>query len=109
MKIFSKILCGFFICGVLLLCVCGCTEIPSPETGNTTTPIVTTTTKATTKMTTTTTTAEKTTEDITYEQTEVEYPTDTEPVAEKGCGGMISLSVLALIPAAVLIIKKKED
>ena len=55
------------------------------------------------------TTAEKTTEAITYEQTAVEYPTDTEPVAEKGCGGMISLSVLALIPAAVLIIKKKED
>ena len=55
------------------------------------------------------TTAEKTTEDITYEQTAVEYPTDTEPAAEKGCGGMISLSVLALIPAAVLIIKKKED
>ena len=55
------------------------------------------------------TTAEKTTEDITYEQTEVEYPTDTEPVAEKGCGGMISLSLLALIPAVVLIIKKKED
>ena len=55
------------------------------------------------------TTAEKTTEAITYEQTAVEYPTDTEPAAEKGCGGMISLSVLALIPAAVLIIKKKED
>jgi glycerophosphoryl diester phosphodiesterase len=55
------------------------------------------------------TTAEETTEAITYEQTEVEYPTDTEPVAEKGCGSMISLSVLALIPAAVLIIKKKED
>ena len=55
------------------------------------------------------TTAEKTTEAITYEQTEVEYPTDTEPVAEKGCGGMISLSLLALIPAVVLIIKKKED
>ena len=55
------------------------------------------------------TTAEETTEAITYEQTEVEYPTDTEPVAEKGCGGMISLSLLALIPAVVLIIKKKED
>ncbi len=33
----------------------------------------------------------------------------TEPVAEGGCGSMISLSILALIPAAVLIIKKKED
>ena len=33
----------------------------------------------------------------------------TEPTEEKGCGGMISLSILALIPAAVLIIKKKED
>ena len=55
------------------------------------------------------TTAEKTTEAITYEQTAVEYPTDTEPAEEKGCGGMISLSLLALIPAVVLIIKKKED
>ena len=34
---------------------------------------------------------------------------ETEPAEEKGCGSMISLSVLALIPAAVLIIKKKED
>ena len=33
----------------------------------------------------------------------------TEPAEEKGCGGMISLSLLALIPAVVLIIKKKED
>ena len=33
----------------------------------------------------------------------------TEPAAEGGCGSMISLSLLALIPAAVLIIKKKED
>lgn len=69
MRIFSKILCGFFICSVLLLCVCGCTEVPSPETGNTTTPIVATTTKVTTKTTTTTTTAEKTTKATTTMQT----------------------------------------
>ncbi len=34
---------------------------------------------------------------------------ETQPAEEKGCGGMISPSLLALIPAAVLIIKKKED
>ena len=33
----------------------------------------------------------------------------TEPAEEKGCGGMIAFSALALIPVAVLIIKKKED
>ena len=33
----------------------------------------------------------------------------TEPTAEGGCGGMIAFSALALIPVAVLIIKKKED
>ena len=48
---------------------------------------------------------EPTTEPITEPTTE---PT-TEPAEEKGCGGMISLSLLALIPAVVLIIKKKED
>ncbi len=42
---------------------------------------------------------------------ETEPVTDpiTEPTAEGGCGGMISLSLLALIPVAELIIKKKED
>ena len=39
----------------------------------------------------------------------VEVEAETEPAEEKGCGSMISLSILALIPAAVLIIKKKED
>lgn len=33
----------------------------------------------------------------------------TEPAEEKGCGTMIAFSALALIPVAVLIIKKKED
>lgn len=33
----------------------------------------------------------------------------TEPAEEKGCGGMLSFSILALAPAFVLIIKKKED
>ena len=58
------------------------------------------------------TTAEVTTEAPAVTDPTVSEPvTDpvTEPVAEGGCGGMISLSVLALIPAAVLIIKKKED
>ena len=57
----------------------------------------------------------ETTEEVTTEApavTEAPVGTDapeTEPVEEKGCGSMISLSILALIPAAVLIIKKKED
>ena len=34
---------------------------------------------------------------------------NTEPTAEGGCGSMIAFSALALISAAVLIIKKKED
>lgn len=74
MKIFSKMLGGLFVCSVLLLCVCGCTEIPSSETENTTTPIVATTT-ATTKMTTTTTTVEKTTKATTTIQTSANAPT----------------------------------
>lgn len=41
--------------------------------------------------------------------TEPNTEPNTEPAAEGGCGSMISLSLLALIPAAVLIIKKKED
>ncbi len=56
----------------------------------------------------------ETTEEITTEAPDVTEPvTDpvTEPAPEekKGCGGMISLSLIALIPAAALIIKKKED
>lgn len=57
----------------------------------------------------------ETTEEVTTEApavTEAPVGTDapvTEPAEEKGCGSMISLSLLALIPAAVLIIKKKED
>ncbi len=50
----------------------------------------------------------ETTEEVTTEAPAVTEPA-TEPVEEKGCGSMISLSILALIPAAVLIIKKKED
>lgn len=33
----------------------------------------------------------------------------TEPTEEKGCGSVISLACLAIVPAFVLIIKKKED
>ncbi|MBQ2715593.1 MAG: hypothetical protein IJF21_02240, partial [Clostridia bacterium] len=42
-------------------------------------------------------------------ETEPVTEPDTEPAEEKGCGGMIAFSALALIPVAVLIIKKKED
>ena len=58
----------------------------------------------------------ETTEEVTTEAPAVTEPATepttepiTEPVAEGGCGTMISFSLLALIPAAVLIIKKKED
>ena len=57
----------------------------------------------------------ETTEEIITEApvvTETPATTDapaTEPAEEKGCGSVISLSALALIPAIVLIIKKKED
>lgn len=57
----------------------------------------------------------ETTEEVTTEAPAVtEAPVGTsapatEPAEEKGCGSMISLSILALIPAFVLIIKKKED
>jgi glycerophosphoryl diester phosphodiesterase len=62
--------------------------------------------------------APETTEEVTTEApdlTEPETDTVTEPVTEpvveenKGCGGMISLCLIALIPAAVLIVRKKED
>ena len=54
----------------------------------------------------------ETTEEVTTEAPAVTEPATeptTEPAEEKGCGSMISLSILALVPAAVLIIKKKED
>ena len=56
----------------------------------------------------------ETTEEVTTEAPEIVLPItdpyeETEPVEEKGCGGMISLSLIALIPATVLIIKKKEN
>ncbi len=54
----------------------------------------------------------ETTEEVTTEAPAVTEPATepiTEPTAEGGCGSMISLSILALVPAAVLIIKKKED
>ena len=54
----------------------------------------------------------ETTEEVTTEAPIVTEPATeptTEPAEEKGCGSMISLSLLALIPAVVLIIKKKED
>lgn len=56
----------------------------------------------------------ETTEEITTSAPDVTEPvtdpvTQPAPEEKKGCGGMISLSLLALIPAAVLIIKKKED
>ena len=58
--------------------------------------------------------APETTEEVTTEAPETVLPItdpyeETEPAEEKGCGGMISLSLIALIPATVLIIKKKED
>ncbi len=56
------------------------------------------------------------TEEITTGAPEITEPvsepaTETEPATEekKGCGGMLSFSILALAPAFVLIIKKKED
>jgi hypothetical protein len=49
------------------------------------------------------------TEPATEPTTEPATEPITEPIAEGGCGTMISFSLLALIPAAVLIIKKKED
>lgn len=54
------------------------------------------------------------TEEVTTTAPEVSEPTAdsvTEPVTEekKGCGGMVSLALVALIPAAALVIKKKED
>lgn len=57
----------------------------------------------------------ETTEEVTTEAPAVtEAPVgtsapETEPAEEKGCGSMISLACLAIIPAFVLIIKKKED
>ena len=54
------------------------------------------------------------TEEVTTEAPVITKP-KTEPVIEpvpeeeKGCGGMISLCLIALIPAAVLVIKKKEN
>ncbi len=52
----------------------------------------------------------ETSEEITTDAPEITEPvTGTEPAEEKGCGSMLSLSILALAPAAVLIIKKKED
>ncbi|MBO5701434.1 MAG: hypothetical protein J6S71_03240 [Clostridia bacterium] len=59
--------------------------------------------------------APDTTEEVTTEAPDVTEPvTDptevTDTVAKKrGCGGMISLALIALIPASVLIIKKKEN
>ena len=49
------------------------------------------------------------TEPATEPTTEPATEPITEPIADGGCGTMISFSLLALIPAAVLIIKKKED
>ena len=58
----------------------------------------------------------ETTEEVTTEAPAVTDPATepttepiTEPTAEGGCGTMISFSLFALIPATVLIIKKKED
>lgn len=54
------------------------------------------------------------TEEVTTEAPVITKP-KTEPVIEpvpeekKGCGGMISLCLIALIPAAVLIVRKKEN
>ena len=54
------------------------------------------------------TTAEETTEAPAPETEPATEPV-TEPAEEKGCGSAISISIFALIPAAVLIIKKKEN
>ena len=58
----------------------------------------------------------ETTEEVTTEApvatepvTEPATEPATEPVEEKGCGSAIAFSALALLPAVVLIIKKKED
>ena len=55
----------------------------------------------------------ETTEEVTTEAlapvTEPATEPVTEPAEEKGCGGMISLAVIALIPAAAIIIKRKEN
>ncbi len=54
----------------------------------------------------------ETTEEVTTGSPTVTEPATepaTEPIEENGCGGMISLAIIALIPAAVLIIKKKEN
>ncbi len=58
--------------------------------------------------------APETTEEVTTEAPVITKP-KTEPVIEpvpeekNGCGGMISLCLIALIPAAVLIVRKKEN
>lgn len=83
----------------------------------TATPIPVTTTEETTAETPETTeeqTAEETTEELTEEKTEETVPspiTDDMTVAEaeRGCFSFVSFSVLAAVPAGIVMLRKKEE